>query len=395
MDTQPNFEQIAKDAGVPTTEDELISSYHAELKAQGSKIANDDEYSPFFRLLSAIVTTPALWLIRFLVDVVLPNQFLMTAVGVWLNILAWGYGLTRKDATKALGEITFYREGTSEDLTVPSGIVIESPTIDGVVYRLTTTESAIILDGQESVKVKVIADDVGQGYNLGSGYYSILPDAVAGITQVSNLSDWLITPGADEESDSDLRARCQGQWNTLSGWHVDRAYKTIISSFDGVDPDGIYFEHTAPRGAGSANANILLDVGIPSASFLAGINTYITGEGHHGHGDDLQAFAMPEIQQDLVLKVWPTKELTTEEQSDLQQSVDNIVQAAFRQSSAYPDVTRTAPFSRFSFSRLGREIHDELELVDSVYFEQPTGGNIVTEMNIPRINSLDVTVEAA
>ncbi|HCJ1779362.1 TPA: hypothetical protein NQQ36_005193, partial [Salmonella enterica] len=56
------------------------------------------------------------------------------------------------------------------------------------------------------------------------------------------------------------------------------------------------------------------------------------------------------------------------------------------------DVTRTWPYSRFSFSQLGRELHDAFTLVDSVTFSLT---DILSELNIPRLNTLSVEVKDA
>ncbi|EHN6228874.1 hypothetical protein KJE99_005090, partial [Salmonella enterica] len=67
------------------------------------------------------------------------------------------------------------------------------------------------------------------------------------------------------------------------------------------------------------------------------------------------------------------------------------IRCAFRENSNY-DVTRTWPYSRFSFSQLGRELHDAFTLVDSVTFSLT---DILSELNIPRLNTLSVEVKDA
>ncbi|ECC2479803.1 hypothetical protein FOK40_26005, partial [Salmonella enterica] len=71
--------------------------------------------------------------------------------------------------------------------------------------------------------------------------------------------------------------------------------------------------------------------------------------------------------------------------------VENLIRCAFRENSNY-DVTRTWPYSRFSFSQLGRELHDAFTLVDSVTFSLT---DILSELNIPRLNTLSVEVKDA
>lgn len=377
--------QIVEDEGVPTTEAELKQHFFDELKAQGSSIANTSEYSPFFTLLAAIVTKPALWLIAFMIDAVMPNLFLKWAAGTLLEAIAWSRGISRKPASKAVGLITFFREQSVGDLPVPTGTIVSSVEIDGIVYQVSTTADGTILDGELSAQIPVIAEAVGEAYNLQAGYYSILSTPVPGITQVQNEDDWLTQPGADLESDDSLRERTRNAILEQSSMHTDAAYRSIISGFSGVDPDDIYFDHTAPRGPFTANAYILLDVGEPSQAFIDALNYHIVDEGNHGHNDDLLCFAMPGLNTTVDVEVTPVANLTAADKTQLQSDVKNVILAAFRGSSGYPDVTRTKPFTQFSISNLGRDIHRELQHVYSLKWNAPTA-DILMGMNIARLS---------
>ena len=392
-EAQEICEQIAKDEGVPTTEDELKEHFYAKLQEQGSKIANQSKYSPFFNLLSVIVTKPALWLITFMIGTVMPNLFLKWASGAFLEIIAWARGITRKAASKAEGKITFTRETTVGDLPISAGVIVSSVEIDSVVYQVVTTEDGTILDGESSVKIPVVAAEEGEAYNLQEGYYSILTTPVSGITQVRNDEDWLTTPGADIEDDDNLRERVRNVILQQSSLHTDAAYRSIISSYTGVDPDDIYFDHSAPRGAFTADAYILLDVGEPSQDFIDSLNYHINDEGNHGHNDDLMAFAIPELEVSVNVEVTPVANLTSEEKAQLGIDVSNVIQAAFRGNSSYSDVTRTQPYTQFSISNLGRDIHREVSNVYSLKWNSPNS-DIIMEMNIARISggSPEVTV---
>lgn len=123
--------------------------------------------------------------------------------------------------------------------------------------------------------------------------------AVSGISHVVSEENWLTVPGADEESDDELRERCRNQFNLVGNYHTDAVYRSMIAGIAGLSIDRIYFEHDAPRGPGTANAYLLLDSGVISDPFVAAVNDYINTQGHHGHGDDMQCFAMPETSHDL------------------------------------------------------------------------------------------------
>ena len=84
-----DFKQALADAGIPTTEEGLRKAWEAEVAAQGSKLSNTGAYSPFWRVITALVTKPVLWLIGFVSDTILPNFFVKTARDKWLDMLAW------------------------------------------------------------------------------------------------------------------------------------------------------------------------------------------------------------------------------------------------------------------------------------------------------------------
>lgn len=385
-----NFRQALTDAGIPTTEAGLKAAWETEVAAQGSKLSNTSSYSPFWRLVTALVTKPVLWLIALVSDTVLPNFFVKTATGAWLDMLAWAVNVERKGATKAQGTLLFTREGTAGKFVLRAGVVIQSAAINGHVYQLVTIEDAVFPDGLLQLEVKVEAVAVGSGYNLAPGYYAIQVEPIPGIAQVVNADGWLTTPGADPEPDDQLRLRTRNQFSAVNQWHTDAVYRALIAAFPGVRPDGIYFEHGAPRGPGSANAFVLFDAGVPAETYLLEINASIRDGGNHGHGDDMLALVMPETQHALVLTVWPRMNRSPERRSQLQADIELFIRAAFRESTLTDyQPTLTFPQSRFSFSRLGEELHQTFPDIESLHFDN---ADIVSELNIPRIASLQVTL---
>ena len=65
--SQVLFENMLKEAGVPTTEEEMEARWKAINEGQGSLITNDSAWSPFWKLITAIVTTPLKLLVSLLV----------------------------------------------------------------------------------------------------------------------------------------------------------------------------------------------------------------------------------------------------------------------------------------------------------------------------------------
>nr|WP_286089118.1 baseplate J/gp47 family protein [Pseudomonas sp. MWU13-3659] len=377
------------DAGIPTTDAGLRQAWEAEVAAQGSKLSNTSAYSPFWRVVTALVTKPVLWMLTFLSDTVLPNFFVKTAGGAWLDTLAWAVNVERKGATKAKGVLLFTRENTAGELQMPAGVVVQSAAINGHVYQLVTIEDATFPDGRLQVTVKVEAMAVGSGYNLAPGYYAILQEPIPGIAQVVNADGWLTAPGADPEPDDQLRLRVRNQFSAVNQWHTDAVYRAMIAAFPGVRPDGVYFLHGAPRGPGSANAYVLFEADVPAASFLEQINAHVRDAGNHGHGDDLLVLVMPQTQHAISLTVWQRPNLTAERRQALQDGIALFIRAAFRESTATDyQPTLTYPQARFSFSRLAEELHQTFPDIESLHFGND---DIVSELAIPRISDLQVT----
>lgn len=384
-----DFKQALADAGIPTTEAALKAAWEAEVVAQGSKLANTSAYSPFWRVVTALVTKPVLWLLTFVSDTVLPNFFVKTATKAWLDMLAWAVDVERKGRTKAQGELLFTRSAAGGALDVPIGTLVQSAVINGHAYQLVTTAVGSFVDGVLQLKIPVEAVEAGSGFNLAPGYYAILPMPVPGIVSVTNTEDWLTTPGADEEDDDELRLRVRNQFSAVNQWHTDAVYRALISAFPGVQSNGVYFEHGAPRGPGSANAYVLFEAGVPAATYLAQINSKIRDEGNHGHGDDLLVMVIPETLHALSVVLWPVSILTDAQRATLKADVELFIRAAFRESTTTDyQPTLTYPQARFSFSRLGEELHQQFAGLESLRFANE---DIVSELSIPRIQTLQVT----
>lgn len=391
MTDKPNvdFEQVLNDSGMPSTQAEITAAFKATVEAEGF-VTNTSRMSPFWRLISKIVTTPVLWLRDALINVVLANMFVATASGSMLRLLAWAVNVTAKPASAAAGVLRFYKASAADEVAIPAGTLVQTERINGVVYVLAVSEDTTLPAGIESALVPVAATGTGTGYNLAPGYYRILPVAVAGIASAVNEDDWLITPGADEESDDELRDRTRNQFNLVGNYHTDAIYRSMIAGVVGLSVDRIFFLHDAPRGPGTANAYLLLDSGEASLPFIDAVNDYVNTQGHHGHGDDLQCFAMPETTHTLAVIVYvaSVENMEPEELLVLKANVTNLIRCAFRENANYV-VKKTWPYARFSFSNLGREIHKAFPVVDSLSFSLT---DIVSELSVPRLAALTVEI---
>ncbi|MCS3460486.1 hypothetical protein M2367_002656 [Aeromonas sp. BIGb0445] len=382
---------LLTETGVPTTSEAMEAELKKEVEAAGSLITNDSDVSPFWRLVRGVVITPALWLIReLLAGHVLPNTFAATATDTYLDLKAWDVDLTRKAAQKTRGLVNFVKASPQDAVTIPADIWISTERINGTIYRLKPLQTVVSPAGEAVAKVVCEAEQAGAAWNLAPGYYNLLSEAVTGILSARNDDkEWITTQGSDAESNDALGLRIQNQFSAVGRYHIDAIYRSMLASVAGIRADHIFFEHDAPRGPGTANAYILLEVGPTPASLTAQLNDYVGRQGNHGHGDDLFVMSIPETQHDLTLELWPQANLSEAQRTALKAGAENLVKAAFRQSADFPSVTRTWPQSRFSLSQLGRELHSQFPQLKSLRFAEE---DIVSALAIPRLNQLEVTL---
>ncbi|MEH6649988.1 MAG: baseplate J/gp47 family protein [Motiliproteus sp.] len=389
---EAEFKKALDDAGIPTTSEALKAEFQSLADDEGVPFSNDSTFSPFWRLLKSVAATPVLWLLAYLVRYLMPQMFVKTATGAFLELLAWAFDITRKPAAKLTGTLTFTRASSSGVLLVPVGIWVRTVAINGTSYRVQVLSDTSFVEGETELQVTVEAELAGSGFNLAGGYFTILEVPIDGVTSVTNASDWITTPGADAESDDALRLRVRNQFSAVNQYHTDAVYRAMIAEQIGIDANRIYFDHSAPRGPGSADALVLFDTGVPSQAFLDATNSHITDNGNHGHGDDLQVIAMPDQDEDPSATLIYPNTLTSEAETALQADVEQFIRAAFRENSDYSP-TLTWPFSRFSFSKLVQQLHAQFPDLRSVSFEQ---GDIITTQAVARLNSLTLnwTAEA-
>jgi len=378
-----DFEGVLKDNGVPTTEAEITEKFREVLAESGSTIANDSNYSPFWRLISAIATKPVLWLVQLLIKNVMPQFFLKTVGESFIELWGDSYNCPRKQSQFLKGRVVFTRANTAGAFTVPAGAVVYTDLINNTVYKVITDIDAIFQDGEAGLIVSVTSEKAATAYNLEASYFSKCDlDGVS----VTNPNDWIDRVGADIEEIEAYRARIRNAFNTLSHYHTDGVYKYLISSWVGVQSDKIWFQHDAPRGPGTANAYILFDLNAPAQSYLETINRQISTEGYHGHGDDVVAYNMPETEHDLTVTLYFSDTLLSEEKEAKKTQVYNAIYSAFRGNAAY-EMTKTAPFSRFSFTNLAGELYDLFDGIDDIEFNL---SSIVSDMSIPVLSSLNI-----
>mgnify|MGYP001762223673 CR=1 FL=1 len=383
-----DFEKVLADQGMPTNSEQVIALLEADVVAANSIISNNSAMSPFWRLFAACVVTPTLWLIKtLLANHVLPAMFVATATKTYLELKAWDVGLNRKLAVKTKGNITFTKIDINAPVVVPAGTVIQTDNTLGAIYKMVVLANTLIPAGTLSAAVQCEADTTGAGHNLPAGYYNVMAEVVPGIDSVTNAANWITISGADEEADDALALRIRDQFASVGNYHIDAVYRAAIASFAGIRSDLLFFEHNAPRGPGTANCFVMMPVGETPESLIETINDYINNQGYHGHGDDLEAYAIPPDPKALELEFWHSANLSTEDIAALEAAIEARVRAAFRESDLYPELTRTLPQNVFAFSKLTQELHNALPELTSLRW---TNADLVSGLVLPRIASLTI-----
>lgn len=388
-----NFIKILSESGVPVTSNEFEAKLKLEVVGAGSKVSNDSEMSPFWRWVRAAVVTPCVWLIRtLLAEHVMPNMFVATAERWALELKAWDHDIEPKDAEKTQGNITLTKVNAADAVTIDAGKVVQTLPIDGVVYKVRVLAETVIEAGQLTGKVLIEAFEAGAAFNLPAGYFNIIPEEVPGIVDAVNEPDWITQLGADAESNEELALRIQNAFTSSGEWHIDDVYRSIISSVAGIRSDNIYFHNTGEVEPGTAEALILMEVGATPQPVLDQLNDHVMAKGHHGHGDVLTCKAIPDTEHYVIADVVLVANLDEATKVNELLEVEGRIRAAFRETAAYPEMTRAKPESRFSLSLLGTEIHTNMVEVESVKFT--VGGkvqeDIISDLDQPRLKTLTV-----
>ncbi|MGF1719452.1 baseplate J/gp47 family protein [Vibrio kyushuensis] len=391
---QVDFVDILNQEGIPTTEEALTKQLEEDVEAAGSDISNDSDMSPFWRWVKSAVVAPVLYLINTVLALhVLPNAYVATAARWGLELKAWELDVEPKAAVKMQGDITLTKVNADDETTIDAGSIIQSPEIDGVVYRLFALEETVIAAGQLTGDVLCEAEFEGQAFNLAAGYYSVIPVEISGIESAVNQPNYITQLGADEEQDDELALRLQNAFTSSGDWHIDDVYRTIISNVAGIRSDNVYFQNTGHITPGTADAFILMEVGQTPQRILDDLNKYIMDDGHHGHGDVLTCKAIADKNVTVLAEVVLSKVEEESVRTDALLEVENRIRAVFRESAAYPTMTRTKPQSRFSLSKLGSEIHTAMDAVESMKFtvDGKIQEDIISALEQPRLESLTVT----
>lgn len=242
------------DLPVPTLEEateELL-----RLLPEGFPVRNPDAYSAFgtYLRLAAQVGLD----VRATLRALLPQLFVTTATGAWLDEHARGLGLERKEARAARLRV---RVEASAPGAFPAGALFG---VGELRYR---AEGAFA----PGAEVEVLAEAVGSRYNLPAGTRLQPVTVVPGVEALEVLE--VVEPGLDRETDEELRARCILSWPALGRGSTYHAYMSWALEDPEVRKVVVIDDH--PRGQGTVDVVVAPAQGLPSPGLLARVQALV------------------------------------------------------------------------------------------------------------------------
>ncbi|MGL4677177.1 MAG: baseplate J/gp47 family protein [Brevinema sp.] len=233
----------------------------------------------------------------------LPNRFLMTAKGKWLDLKAEELSLYRYPASKTRGYVIFSRLDSSRAMTIAKDKIIA--TKRGLRYKVVAD---VVLQEDESARsVLVEAEEVGSKYNVIDTTELITP--ISGIDSISTSSGWIAEVGKDTETDKNLRSRCLALWQGLSGANKG-AYIAWCKIVEGVGDVRII---STARGLGTVDVVFVgVDDTQPNKELIEKVKKLIDEKKPIATNVEVKAPSEVIIDTNITVKVLPNYELTQE-----------------------------------------------------------------------------------
>jgi uncharacterized phage protein gp47/JayE len=199
---------------------------------------------------------------------VLERGFVQTTFGTYLDLRAEEYGITRRQAVKATGQVTF--TGTPGTV-IPAGTRVSTTSSDVVPAIFFATEDDAVIDVGGTVTVDVVAVEAGSDGNVLPGAIILLVDPLTGVSSVTNSSP--TTGGLNEEDDDTLRARIIEMACRVGGAGNKADYEIWTKEVSGV---GYVLVDPLWQGPGTVRVVILdQDGNIPSGDLVSAVQEYL------------------------------------------------------------------------------------------------------------------------
>ncbi len=188
------------------------------------------------------------------------QSFVQTAQGQYLDYHAQLRDMSRKSASKAIGELKFIvSTAIDEDILIPKGTICSVK--DKPFIQFETDKDAVLRARSYFVKVPATALDVGDGYNIGVNMVTVLVNCPARIESVTN--DEPFVGGNNVESDETLRKRLLNSFKVLPNGLNKQSIEDIVCSLDEVLDCNIYGVDTVNRRVNVCAKTIYGSIGYP------------------------------------------------------------------------------------------------------------------------------------
>lgn len=251
---------------------ELMDAAKTKLQDLAFRITNLRPGGVFYTLLE--MANQGIADLYTLLQSVVPQLYVDSAAGDWLDLRAAEYEVYRKLAQKTQGNVIFGRSATGPNVVIPAG-TIAATAVDRYGERLQylVTTQTVLEDGQLTVSAPAEAEFAGAAYNVGSDIITQMVTNIAGVDYVTNAADWITREGTDDETDEALRARVKGKWRQLSSGGGRDAYIAWAQEVTGVVV--VQVDDQQPRGQGTVDVIITGSAGLPTQDLIDQTQAYI------------------------------------------------------------------------------------------------------------------------
>lgn len=274
-----------------------------------------------------------------LIKDIVPQIYVHSATGFWLEVAAAEYECYRILAQKTKGDVIFGRNELAGNVVINAGKIVGTKVNrQGQRLQFIVETQTVLEEDQLEVPVPVLAEFAGAGYNVGADQITEIITPIDGIDYVRNAEDWITREGSDNEDEEIFRARALSKWDQLAVGPGDTVYQAWAQEIPGVVVVQIDSQH--PRGEGTLDIIITSTAGIPTQQLIDEVQAYIDAR-KPGVANVLVVAPIPvTVDFDVVLHVHP-------EYGDLSEvtaRAEEIIDIMFRYgSSEEPEILKVSP----------------------------------------------------
>lgn len=288
-------------------EDEEMEKVQGELEDEGFPITNFKKGGIFYHLCRILVTIYIE--LKELARVIVNSCFIKHAEGDWLKIKAADFSKQQKEAKKAKGHITIYRNEYANSLQVTKGHCFKTePDAGGNELKFYCCDNTVIDAGEAVGRVLVEAEEAGTYYNIAPGKITISMIHLEGVDHINNGDGWLFEEGAEEESLEDLRDRCMSSFAELATRTIEEKLRNEARSVPGVLDARIDAQH--PRGQGTVDVIVTGAAGEASPELIRKVSEAI--EPLKGNYEDYLVKSSVVMRQDFELIIYLAEDAATD-----------------------------------------------------------------------------------